>query len=331
MITMKDIAREAGVSAMTVSRVINKRYDQVSSETVQRIEKIIQKYNYIPNSAARSLSSRSARIIAVFIKGDYRELQSDYNSTMLGYLIDGIQKQGYDAMVHLITRYEDVLDKLQSWQASGALFFGSPEKDIEKISENASIPMVFMDCYISGRKIINIGIEDEKGGALAAEYFLGHGHTNLAFSGENMTVSPVIMKRYYGFRNALRNAGITLSPDHILKTGDDEKLKTSLNKIRSSHLAIFCHSDLHAVHLMQLIREMGCSIPEDYSLIGFDDLPLCDQICPGLTTISQDICQKADTAVRVLMQHLSNPQETCENISLPVSMKERESVRNLSC
>ena len=81
MITMKDIAREAGVSAMTVSRVINKRYDQVSSETVQRIEKIIQKYNYIPNSAARSLSSRSARIIAVFIKGDYRELQSDYNST----------------------------------------------------------------------------------------------------------------------------------------------------------------------------------------------------------------------------------------------------------
>ena len=328
MATMKDIAREAGVSAMTVSRVLNKRYDLVSGETIQKVEKLIQKYNYIPNSAARSLSSRSARIIAIFIKGDSGALgHSLYNSTILGYLIDRIQEQGYDTMVHLVTRYEDVLDKLQSWKASGALFFGMLEQDIGKISSNTTIPLIFMDCYSHDRQIINVGIDDRAGGLLAGRYLLEHGHTNLAFSNEGLDDSPVVSRRLCGFQSALRESGLELEPSHILRYEDPSELKKALTQIHGDHLAVFCHSDLHAVKLMQCILELGYSIPEDFSVIGFDDLPVCEWTTPRLTSISQDISEKADRAVDLLIKYLAEPGLPMQNILLQPGLTERKSVR----
>ena len=181
MITLKDIAKEAEVSIMTVSRVVNKRYTQVSKENIEKINAIIDRVGYVPNSSARSLSSKSSKIISIIIQGDNNVLETPYNATMLGYIINRVQEHGFNAMVHFINEYSDVTKHLQTWNAEGAIFLGTFDKNIRQIQENNNIPLVFTDSYSSVRQLINIGIDDYKGGVLAARHFIENGHKKFAF------------------------------------------------------------------------------------------------------------------------------------------------------
>lgn len=291
MVTIKDIAQEAGVSTMMVSRVINKRYNQVSAENIERIEKIIKKHNYIPNSAAQSLSSKTSRIIAIFIQGNANSLGSPYNAIMLGSLIQDVQAYGYNTMVHFISNYSDVCNKLQSWKACGAIFFGIFEKDFEQFSFKENVPFVFTDCYCSTRQIANVGIDNYKGGVLAARHLLDYGHKNFATIGEYLNESPLIRQRLDGFKDTLEQAGIDFSQNHVINF--DSYAVQKLIDLKEEHLAIFSFSDMHSLKIMKQLNEQGYQIPRDFSLISFDDLYLCQLITPELTTISQNITEKA--------------------------------------
>lgn len=327
MVTIKDIAQEAGVSTMMVSRVINKRYNQVSAENIERIEKIIKKYNYVPNSAAQSLSSKTSKIIAIFIQGNANSLEQPYNSVMLGCLIQDVQAHGYDTMVHFISNYSDVCNKLQSWKACGAVFFGIFEKDFEQFQTTADIPFVFTDCYSDSDRITNVGIDNYKGGALAAQHLLEYGHDNIAFVGEYLRESPLIRQRLDGFRDTLSHAGLELKEQYILNF--DASVAQKLIELKGKHLAIFAISDIISLQIIKQLNELGCQVPEDFSIIGFDDLYLCHMTTPELTTISQNIAEKAKTAVDLLFQYLKYPDLPLQNITLDVTLVSRSTVKKM--
>lgn len=327
MITIKDIAREAGVSAMMVSRVINKRYDQVSEENINRIEKIIKEYNYIPNSAAQSLSSKSSRIIAIFIQGDANSLEHPYNSVMLGCLIRHIQAYHYDTMVHFISNYSEVLYKLQSWKAAGAIFFGIFEKDFIQIQDKTGIPFVFTDCYSQSRQIANVGIDNYKGGELAARHLLDYGHDNIVFVGEYIKESPLIQQRLKGFQDILADKNIKIDQERIIHYDSDTVQK--LIKMRGKHLAVFTPSDILSLNIIKQLNEHGYHVPDDFSIIGFDDLYICRLASLELTTISQDLPLKAKSAVDLLFQYLKHPDMPLQNITLDVELRSRNTVKNL--
>lgn len=332
MVTLKDIAKEAGVSVMTVSRVVNQRYQEVSDKNIAKIQEIINKYGYVPNSSARSLSSKSSHIISVIIQEDGRKnpMLFPFNASMVGYIIQGIQDQGYQAMVHFIRDYSDVTKYLRSWKSEGAVFLGTFDENIKQIQKDNDIPLIFTDSYSSVRQVINVGLDDYKGGVLAARHFIAYGHKHFAFICSCIRESQVNQQRLAGFADTLAAAGFPLPKNHIFDTLDLKQCVDELCSLPDPVTAIFIPIDESAAIVMTYLKEKGYRIPEDYSIIGFDDFPLCQYVDPALTTIAQDVRQKAQYALELLFQRLNDHTLPTQNIVLDVELISRKSVAKLN-
>lgn len=332
MVTLKDIAQEADVSVMTVSRVVNRRYQEVSEKNIKKIQDIIDKYGYVPNSSARSLSSKSSRIISIIVQGGGRvnPMTFPFNAAMTGYIIEGIQAQGYQAMVHYITDYSYVTKYLQSWKSEGAIFLGTFDENMRQIQKDNHIPLVFIDSYSSVRQMNNVGLDDYKGGVLAARHFIDYGHKKFAFICSCIQESQVNLQRLAGFADTLAAAGFALPDSHVFDTLDLKGCADQLCALPEPVTALFIPIDESAAFIMTYLKDKGFRIPEDYSIIGFDDFPLCQYVDPPLTTISQDVHQKAQYALELLFQRLQDSTLPTQSIVLDVELVSRKSVARLS-
>lgn len=329
MITQKDIALEAGVSVMTVSRVVNKQFDKVSQENIKKIQSIINKYGYVPNLSARGLSSKSSNIIVLIIRGEGNRLMDPYNGTIVGYMSQYLQEAGFSTMIYTVIDFRDVTRRLRTWNAQGAIFFGMFDQEMELIRKENKIPLVFNDSYSSLRQVTNIGIDDYKGGQLAARHFLEMGHHNVGFCGSDVHSNGVDRQRFLGFSSTLEQAGLKLTEDRIFHP--DLECMPPPEHFISGRLpsALFVTSDLKAIELTLRLRQQGLRVPEDCSIIGFDDLPMSRFTTPALTTIRQDIEAKARYSVETLRNHIDNPGHPSEYIVLDVELIVRGSVADL--
>lgn len=170
MITIKDIAKEAGVSSTTVSRVINHVPNKVSDEKRKQIQALIEKYDFIPNPSARSLIVKESRIIAIVQREPEKLFPNSTHSYMLKELIGLIQKKGYLPAVCNIDDRNDI-DMLKKFNVDGAVLLGDFDCMAEELTMQ-DYPVVFTDSYSSLRLCSNVGVDDYKAGMLAAEYML---------------------------------------------------------------------------------------------------------------------------------------------------------------
>ena len=334
MVTLKDIAEKAGVSSMTVSRVMNGKTGTVSQQTSERIKKIAQEMGYVPNSSARALASRSSRLIAALLQ-EYDEernpLEDSYTSCFLGELALQIKKEGYDLMLHYVKDYSEITYSLKSWNVAGAVFIGMFDESIRKLQEDNHIPLIFTDSYSSIRSITNVGIDDYRGGELAAEHFLKNGHRNVAFYGPEVLDNGVVMHRIRGFVSVLREAGISLPQENFINLGvkDLGEVLARLCSGKNPVTGIFTTADNCAYQIYSEAYRKGLRIPEDLSVIGFDDLSMSRLVTPPLTTVRQDIKKKALVTCDLLMKNINAADSPSENIVLNVELSERKSVRRL--
>ncbi len=329
MVTMKDIAKELGVSVMTVSRVVNGQYSKVSEDNIIKVKELIKKYNYVPNSTARSLSSNSSRIASLVIRGTGNVLTNPYNAELAGYIADLVQQHDYYLMIHVIDKYDDLTTRLRAWNSEGAIFIGAFDDEIRQIMYDNRIPLIFTDSYTSVRQVNNIGIDDYKGGELAAKHFIENGHQSFAFVGGAFR-SNVVQNRLEGFKAEINRSGFD-SKD-ILIIEYEDPMSTVAKQIchhKTPISAVFVTADVMARELMIEVNKLGFSIPGDISFIGFDDLPLSQYTVPPLTTIRQDLARKARSATDALFQQIDDSSHPAANLVLDVTVVERESVRSL--
>lgn len=334
MITLKDIAEEAGVSMMTVSRVINGNTAKVSVKTTERIQEIVRKRGYIPNSSARTLAAKSSKLVALLLldNGITNPLEDSYYASFLGEITRYIQEKGYFLILRYVQDYKDITYSLRSWNVEGAVFIGMFDRNIREIQSDNQIPLIFTDSYSQIRQITNVGLDDYKGGKIAAEYFISKGHTSLAFVSPFIQTDGVIAQRFKGFQDTLTEHGMELREEHIFTRSDpvsEPGLIDEICKEKGQFTGIFTTADRIAVSLVQGIKARGLSVPDDFSIIGFDDFPISRQIEPPLTTIHQDIVQKARLTCELLFRHIEHKDAPAENITLDVSMIVRGSVRSL--
>lgn len=336
--TIKEIAQEAGVSMMTVSNVINKRYERVSQATVNKVTAIIDKYNYVPNLTARSLTAKSSHIVAVIVtshKGEERLnfFENPYISALIGIIERELRHNGYFTMIRTVKNIDDVASLLRNWNCDGAIFLEPSFDDMmDELVGLSRTPLAFFDSCSNNPDIINVTIDDRKGGYLSAQYLINMGHRRIAFMG-NHTISHIIRARYDGYLDALRANGI--EPDDSIvylntpSYGDGILAGKELALRKGDVSAVVTTADFSAIGVMEGARLGGARVPIDLSVIGFDNLSVCTYTTPKLTSVSQNLTEKAAIAVAMLLNKMKGVDAGVRCEQLDVEVIERQSVASL--
>ena len=330
---LKTIAKMAGVSTVTVSNVINGKYNKASKETVERIQKIIEETGYRPSATARSLITKQSHIIGVVVSHlgeDETFSDSLYSTQILAHLERYIRSQGYYMMLRCVQTGGEAVPIFSAWYVDGALLLGMFAEDALELREKLTIPAVFIDTYAQGVSIANVGVDDYKGGYLATKYLLGKGHRRIAFVAPSPDHPGVIRERYRGYCDALGEWGIRADRSNcfevktLYESGVEAGKQIAASPVGFTAAAAM--ADVVALGVMDGLRLSGLRVPEDVSVTGFDDLPECRYSRPKLTSISQHLEEKAQRAGEYLFSMLRDAAVAMGDTKVDVELVERESV-----
>ena len=301
-ITIRDVAREAGVSIATVSNAINGS-DVVHPKTREHVLEVAGRLNYIPNQNGRQLRAAQSHTIGLFVTS----MTGSYYGNMADSIHYLCKKMGYELHIFLVDEDKPLLSTLQSQSIDGAvILFGMLSSDEMKQLIRSRLPVVFMDQEAAEKNVSSVIYESFEHGKMAAEYLLGLGHRNLMhIFGVRHNYDSI--QRLAGFEEALEKAGFPLRAENILD-GRFEKAvayRSMHRYLKENHPlpdAVFAANDLSAMGCIDALREYGIRVPEDISLIGCDDQLLYSYYTPSLTTIRTHMEALGTEAVRELFR-----------------------------
>ncbi len=336
MATIKDIAQVTGVSPTTVSNVINGKAGRVSADTISKIEKAIEDLGYVPNMSARSLVSNSSKVIAmvnhVVTRNDSNFMEDPFHSSFTGAIEQTLREHGYYLMLRTVETSEELMAFLRNWNVDGLFFTGIFKDQFFDVLSVLTIPIVFIDSYVRHPNFCNIGLEDFNGSYTAAKYLISHGHKRIAFASPSIRDGGVLQERFLGYKAALTESSIPFDKDLVFEYEMDMSscLNLSLELVKIPDLTgLVVTADIMAAGIMAGLNKQGVRVPDDISVVGFDDISLCRMITPNLTTIHQDITLKGKLAVEFMLQRLKGERPRETEVILPTYLVERESVRTL--
>ncbi len=337
MSTIKDIANIVGVSCTTVSNVIHGRAGRVSAETIKRINEAIDELGYVPNMSARSLVSSSSKVIGMIshLTANTREtiIEDPFHSAFIGSIEKTLRENGYYLMLRTVESTADLVSFLRNWNVDGLFFTGVFEDEFYEALNGLNIPIVLIDSYVPPSKMCNVGLEDYRGGYEATRYLINKGHRNIAFASPTIKTRGVVSERFLGYKNALEEANLPFRPEYLFEQELDTETTIALGRTLANLdevTAVFATADILAAGIIAGIQQSGKSVPEDISVIGFDDINLCRLISPTLTTIHQDAPYKGKIAVDFLFDLLDKSPLEKREVILPIQLIERDSVKALS-
>lgn len=325
-VTISDIAEELGLSTATVSNVIHGKRNKVSQETIQRVQELLEKRQYIPSMAGILLAQNDSGIIGVIVnqheKYEMHVLEDAFIASSLNNLSVEIEKAGKFMMVKTTTQTQEIIAFASMWNMEGLILIGFCEQDYIQLRQNMRIPFVAYDVYLENPERIGIiNIDNFSGGFQMGQYFKELGHQQVLCISDNDTY--IDHERYEGFCAGFGGVGADFLQIPMQKEKRHLFYKANLNKIRQ-FTAIFAVSDYYAIDLMGFLMSQGIRVPQDISVAGFDDTPLCSQVFPSLTTIRQNGELRAKNAMKTLME-LKSGEESGRVIVLPVTLMERGS------
>jgi LacI family transcriptional regulator len=335
-VTISDIAKETGVSTATVSYVLNGK-KSISGKTKEKVFAAIEKLDYVPNISARSLTTRDSLLIGVFVPQTEPGNNLMFENAFYGEILSAIEYEarlnGYHLFISGTGIGEDYLSLTRKRSLDGIIAIGVyPDKVFLEI-EKSNIPLVLVDSYGDGNSHNAVRINDSDGSYLATSYLLGKGHRDIALFSGLLRDNGVMQKRFTGFAQALQEHGLPLRSEYVFsKNVDFEDGVELARRLLDSGLpvtAVTAAADVLAIGAIKAFASAGVRVPEDISVIGFDDLRITRYISPGLTTVHQPISLKGKKAVELLMQQIKNPELPKRTEVLPLSIVERGSVRTL--
>lgn len=335
MVTIKDMAEMLGISSTTVSNVIHGKTSEVSQKTVERVEKLLEECDYVPNNSARSLTQNSSKIIGVALKsrkGKYNNIMADpFMSELLGAIESEIRLRGYYMMIYTSNDISELIRNILTWNVDGLILIGIIHDDFVRVKSRYKKPVVLIDSY-APRDImnyVNVGLEDERGAYEMTRHLLAKGHRRIAFLADNMEGVDYI--RYIGHQKAFAEYGISTREKDLLiirpSMLERESSMQELYTLSRNYTAFMCCSDYYAVVLMNYFSERGVRIPEDLSFTGFDDVLLSRIVLPALTTVHQDPTKKGWLAVDFLLKMIQGEEPPEWDVKLPVELVIRDSVK----
>lgn len=323
-----DIAEELGVSTATVSNVIHGKTKKISDRTVKRVQQLLEEREYIPSMAGILLAQNDSRIIGVIIndheKYEGHALEDPFIASAVNSLSAEIEKSGFFMMLKKTTECSDIVRFASMWNLTGMVLIGFCEQDYKRLRESMRIPFVVYDGFMKepGR-ICNLTIDNYDGGYQVGKHLAALGHKKMLCISDNDICMD--LERYLGFQAAAAEQGAETELSLIPM---QKEMRTQWYEAHFDALlhytAIFAASDFYAADLMHFLQEHNVRIPQDISIAGFDDTPVCRQTVPCLTSVRQDCALRARTALCAL-QSLQKREGEGMTQKLPVTLVPRES------
>ncbi|MFD0712007.1 LacI family DNA-binding transcriptional regulator [Paenibacillus sp. GCM10027626] len=314
MTTIKDIAKAAQISVTTVSRALN-GHDDVNEATRERIKAIAQQLGYSPNIAARSLISKKTHTLGLLLSNVTRASSKDNIAYQaLCGMNDRAGALNYDLVLFSTTPQKQ---KVKSYKTlcqergvDGVIIMGMRLDDpYLKEIVRSEIPCVLIDIPLQGPNVGYVTSANEEGAYTAVAYLLQANHRRIGMINGH-TQADVSLHRLRGYKRALDEAAVPFDDSLVADGGFSENGgKESALQLLKRHpdlTALFCASDLMALGAMQAVRELGLRIPEDISIIGFDNIDVTAYCTPALTTVHQHTYELGEQAAQMLIDLLEN-------------------------
>jgi LacI family transcriptional regulator len=328
-VTIGDVAAEAGVSVATVSKVVNGRWG-VAESTSERVRAVVEQLGYQSSLVAQSLRSRNTRVIGVLVADI-----EPFSAELLKGVARAIEGSGYELVVFSgCGRADDQVgwERRYLSRVSGTLCDGALLVTPSSVDVTFGAPVVAIDHNVGSSGLPTVDADNLNGAVIATEHLLELGHRRIGFlAGRPDLESARLRER--GYRVALERAGIEVDPSLTRVGGYQidtaEEGTRQLLELDDRPTALFAANDVTAIAAMSVARSFGLAVPDDLSVIGFDNVPesaLCE---PPLTTIEQPIKQMGFDAAKILFSLLDGTEPVPEHTLLPTRLVVRGSCRPL--
>jgi LacI family transcriptional regulator len=329
--TIHDVAAAAGVSKSTVSNVV-RGADEVSDETRTRVRAAIARLNYKPNAIARHFVKQRTTMLGVLV-GD---LSNPYYAQMAQVVERAAVSQGYTTMFCNIEGADELavtgVDALLEHRVAGVVFlaFIARTDQLDLALQRARIPIVFLG--LSERWGDSVGPRDRQGGKLATEHLIELGHRRIGYVRTPLVEAIGDRARHQGYLTALRRAGVEPLPVYGWTPGSASvtvgrrraSLRSALDGPQAP-TALFVSNDIGAISLIEACEQLGLRVPDDVSVVGFDNIALAGLHRISLTTVAQSLDFQAELAVALLLERIEDPGIRPRHESVDVELRVRGS------
>jgi len=330
-VTIRDLAEAAGVSVTTVSQILNGKGERFSLDTRRRVHQLQEEMGYVPDFNARNLIMKSAQTIGVLVP--------NLGNPFFSMFIRGVQETSRERHFIPLIFGANHDEKLESYyleelikRAVDGLIIASASitaEAIDNILKKNGIPYLLID-QNGGPSVDRVQINDEQGGQLAADHLLALGHEKIAVV---MPDDPTqnLQIRLAGFKRRLAEHHVDL-PENAIVHSAMTKLggyQATAAVLAQHPTAVFAINDETALGLMRGLHEQGLSVPNDISVLGYDDIDLDEYVVPKLTTIHQPVVTMGQQATGLLINRIKDQRQAAQLVDLPVDLRERESTAHL--
>ncbi len=333
MATIKDVAKMAGVSTTTVSHVINSTR-HVAEDTKNDVLQAIQTLNYSPSAVARSLKVNTTHSVGMIVTTS----EAPYFAEIIQAVEDHCYRQGYSLFLcntqNNPEKLKNHLDMLAKKRVDGILVMCSEytPDSLDLLKNFSELPMVVMDWGPNNPNTDLIQDNSFDGGYLATQHLIDNGHKKIGIIAGELTKTTA-KTRYEGFVKALLDAGLVVNPDWIMEGSfEPEDGYECMNKIlRQNELptAVFCCNDVMALGAISAITEKGLRVPDDISIIGYDNIHSSRFYAPPLTTVHQSKSRLGERALKLLFERIHEKSAVREVIEMHPELVIRQSVKRL--
>lgn len=333
-ITLKEVASACGVSITTVSLVLNNRPNRISKDVKARILETVERLNYKPNPIAVSMITKKTNILGLILP----DISNLYFSELAKVIEQNAYQSGYNIIYgNTSDSIEHTFEYFDFFYNRGVdgiiivysnLFDEEAKTKLKKLIHDADIPVIILDRLLIENDTTTIMVDHRKGGYLATKHLLELGHTRIGcISGPINAVSS--NERLLGHKDALKEVHV-LFDEHLIYHGDFQAQSgiDALNYLYAQDItAIFSFNDMMAIGLYRECKKKNIMIPDDLSVIGYDDIFLADLLDPPLTTVYQPIDELGKATVEKMLATISKKDNKNHSVILNPALKIRESTK----
>lgn len=337
---MKDIAQKLGISINAVSLALNNKVG-VSEETRRKVLRVANEMGYL-NNRNKYIRTFAYYNICVMMQKMYSTDMGFY-SKILYSIVDEAKKNGYDTLINFFDDIDFAVPEcISKSRIAGIIVIGKINDDNIDILKSYGLPIVLVDHASLSKRVDSILTDNKLGGFMKTKYLIDRGFETIGFFGD-LDYSLSIKERFFGFIEALRSYGIKEIRDNLIEhigrysiisniekaviDHDIDYIVHCISRIKTLPQAFICSNDNAAIALSRALQTMGYSIPDDISLIGFDNIDMCEKVSPKLTTINVNKEVMGKRAVQRIMYIIDHPRSRPENVVLSVELVERDSVK----